>query len=136
MTTVVDASVVVAALADSGPEGSWAESMIAEGPLIGPELVLVEASNVLRRLVLSGQLSIAEATAAHGSLLRLEIDLFPFAPFSDRVWALRSNLTSYDAWYVAMAEFFDCPLATLDRKLSKASGLRCEVVIPITSPQF
>ena len=110
--------------------------MIAEGPLIGPELVLVEASNVLRRLVLSGQLSIAEATAAHGSLLRLEIDLFPFAPFSDRVWALRSNLTSYDAWYVAMAEFFDCPLATLDRKLSKASGLRCEVVIPITSPQF
>ena len=136
MTTVVDASVVVAALADSGPEGSWAESMIAEGSLIGPELVLVEASNVLRRLELSGQLSIAEATAAHGSLLRLEIDLFPFAPFSDRVWALRSNLTSYDAWYVAMAEFFDCPLATLDRKLSKASGLRCEVVIPITSPQF
>ena len=70
---------------------------------------------------------------AHGSLLRLDIDLFPFAPFSDRVWALRSNLTSYDAWYVAMAEFFDCPLVTLDWKLSRASGLRCEVVTPVTA---
>ena len=136
MTTVVDASVVVAALADSGPEGSWAESMIAEGSLIGPELVLVEASNVLRRLELSGQLSIPEAAAAHGSLLRLDIEMFPFAPFSDRVWALRSNLTSYDAWYVALAEYFDCPLVTLDWKLSRASGLRCEVVTPITSAQF
>ena len=136
MTTVVDASVVVAALTDSDPEGSWAESMIAEGSLIGPELVLVEASNVLRRLELSGQLSIPEAAAAHGSLLRLDIELFPFAPFSDRVWALRSNLTSYDAWYVALAEYFDCPLVTLDWKLSRASGLRCEVVTPITSAQF
>ena len=133
MTTVVDASVVVAALADSGPEGSWAESMIAEGSLIGPELVLVEACNVLRRLELSGQLSIPEASAAHVSLIRLDIELFPFAPFSDRVWALRSNLTSYDAWYVAMAEYFDCPLVTLDWKLSRASGLRCEVVTPVTS---
>jgi predicted nucleic acid-binding protein len=136
LTTVVDASVVVAALADSGPEGSWAESMIAEGSLIGPELVLVEASNVLRRLELSGQLSIPEAAAAHGSLLRLDIELFPFAPFSDRVWALRSNLTSYDAWYVALAEYFDCPLVTLDWKLSRASGLRCDVVTPSTSAEF
>ena len=130
MTTVVDASVVVAALVDSGPEGTWAESMMAEGSLIGPELVLAEASNVLRRLELSGQLSTPEAAVAHGSLIRLDIELFPFAPFADRVWALRSNLTSYDAWYVAMAEFFDCPLATLDRKLSRASGLRCVVMTP------
>ena len=136
MTTVVDASVVVAALADSGPEGTWAESTIAEGSLIGPELVLVEASNVLRRLELSGQLSTRESTAAHESLVRLDIELLPFAPFSDRVWALRGNLTSYDAWYAAVAEYFDCPLATLDMKLSKASGLRCEVVTPNTSARF
>ena len=38
MTTVVDSSVLVAALVDSGREGSWAESTLAEGNLAGPEL--------------------------------------------------------------------------------------------------
>ena len=103
-------------------------SVIAEGSLIAPELVLVEASNVLRRLERSDQISTAEANLAHKALLRLEIELFPFAPFADRVWELRGSLTCYDAWYVAMAESFDCPLATLDRKLSRASGPTCEII--------
>ena len=50
MTTVVDASALVAVLVDSGDEGKWAEATVAEGDLAGPELVLVEASNILRRL--------------------------------------------------------------------------------------
>ena len=128
MTAVVDSSVLVAALVDTGPEGAWAESVVAGGSLIGPELVLVEASNILRRLELAGDLSRSEATGAHESLLRLELELFPFAPFADRVWALRNNLTGYDAWYVAMAEALDCPLATLDRKLGRATGPRCEII--------
>lgn len=129
MTKVVDASVLVAALVDSGPEGAWSEETVAaEGSLIAPELVLVEASNILRRLERSDQISRAEATLAHSALLRLELELFPFAPFAERVWELRKNLTCYDAWYVAMAEAFECPLVTLDRKLSRANGPMCEIV--------
>ena len=41
MTTVVDASVLVAALVDSGSEGEWSEFVIVDGALVGPELVLV-----------------------------------------------------------------------------------------------
>ncbi len=130
MTAVVDASVLVAALVDSGREGKWAESIMAEGPLTSPELALVEASNILRRLELTGQVSRLEATSAHKDLLRLDLELFPFIPFAERVWALRSNLTSYDAWYVALAEALGCPLMTLDRKLSRASGPVCEVITP------
>ena len=70
---------------------------------------------------------------AHSALLRLELELFPFSPFAERVWELRENLTSYDAWYVAVAEAFDCPLATLDRRLSRASGPTCEIV---TTPEL
>ncbi len=128
MTKVVDASVVVAALVDLGPEGVWSEQTVAEGSLIAPELVLVEASNVLRRLERSREISEIEAALANASLLRLELELFPFAPFAERVWELRKNLTCYDAWYVAMAEAFECPLVTLDRKLSRASGPMCEIV--------
>ena len=130
MTVVADASVLVAALVDSGREGKWAESAVAEGFLAGPELVLAEASNILRRLERSGEISRLEANSAHRDLLRLDLELFPFAPFADRVWALRSNLTSYDAWYVALAEAFGCPLMTLDRKLSRATGPTCDIVTP------
>jgi len=101
-----------------------------EGPLAAPELALVETSNVLRRLELSGSVSRLEATAAHRDLLRLKLDVYPFAPFADRVWELRSNLTSYDAWYVALAEALDWPLLTLDRRMSRANAPRCKVLVP------
>ena len=130
MTVVVDASLVVAALVDSGDEGSWAESVLAEGSTAGPELVLPEATNILRRLERSGRISRLEATSSHRDLLRLDVTLFPFVPFAERVWVLRGSLASYDAWYVALAEALDCPLATLDRKLSCASGPKCEIVKP------
>ena len=130
MTVVVDASVLVSALVDSGREGVWAESALAEGFLAGPELILAEVSNILRRLERIGEISRLEANSAQRNLLHLDLDLFPFAPFADRVWALRHNLTSYDAWYVALAETLNCPLVTLDRKLNLASGPVCEIIIP------
>lgn len=127
---VVDASVLVAALVDSGREGKWAEAAVAKGSLAGPELVLAEASNILRRLERAGAVSRLEANSAHRDLLRLELELFPFAPFANRVWALRNNLTSYDAWYVALAEALGCSLVTLDRKLGHANGPRCAIIVP------
>ena len=132
MTTVVDASVLVAALVDSGRESRWAESALAQGDLVAPELALVETTNLLRRLELSGQISRIEATIAHRDLLRLDMEMFPFAPFAERIWALRGSVTSYDAWYVALAESLDCPLATLDRKLSRADGPACDFLVPPT----
>ncbi len=130
MTVVVDASVLAAALVDAGSEGRWAESVIAGGSVVAPELVLVETTNVLRRLERTKSISSLEATSAHRDLTRLDLELFPFSPFAQRIWVLRSNLTSYDAWYVAVAEALGCPLATLDRKLSRASGALCDFVTP------
>ena len=130
MTVVIDASALVAALVDSGPEGAWAESLIADGQLVGPELVLAEASNILRRLEQAGSISRIEATASHNDLLQLDIQLFPFAPFAERVWELRGNLTCYDAWYVALAEALGGPLATLDRRMTRASGPICPILSP------
>ena len=130
MIAVVDASVLVAALVDSGRAGEWAESALAEGELAAPELVQVEVCNILRRLQLAGELSRLEANGAQGDLLNLEMELFPFLPFAGRVWALRDNLTCYDAWYVAVAEALDCPLLTLDRRLCRATGPRCKFAVP------
>lgn len=130
MTAVVDASVLVAATADAGPEGIWAEGIVGDGPLAAPHLVLVEATNILRRFELIKRLTPLEAASARRDVLHLDIDLFPFEPFADRVWELRSNLTCYDAWYVAIAEALDIPLATLDRRLASATGPACRFLIP------
>lgn len=130
MTIALDASVVVAALVDSGADGSWAESVIADGSPVAPELVLVEATNILRRLERSRDISSLEATSSHRDLLRLDMQLYPFAPFAERVWALRDNLSAHDAWYVALAEALKCPLATLELKLRRASGPTCEFMTP------
>ena len=130
MTQVVDASVLVAALVDDGEDGRWSEISIGRDALVAPELLLVESSNILCRLERAGIISNIEANAAHSDLLRLDVELFPFAPFAERVWALRGNLTGYDAWYVAVAERFECPLLTLDRKLSRATGPMCGFLVP------
>lgn len=131
MTAVVDASTLVAALIDTGTDGRWAIAALAEHPpLIAPELAPAEASNILRRLESSRHVSSAEAAAAHRDLLRLDLECHPFAPFAERVWELRTNLTCYDAWYVALAEALATPLLTLDRRISRATGPACEVIVP------
>jgi predicted nucleic acid-binding protein len=117
-------------LSDAGAEGRWAEDVVRAGNLIAPHLALVEATNILRRLELEGRLGRMEAGAAARDLLLLDLELVPFTPFAERVWELRANVTSYDAWYVAVAEQFDLPLATLDRRLAKATGPRCRFLLP------
>ncbi|MDE0116339.1 MAG: type II toxin-antitoxin system VapC family toxin [bacterium] len=133
MSAVIDASVLVAALVDSDQDGQWAEAAIAQGQLAAPEVAMAEATNILRRMEQSGQVSRVVATASFRDLLRLDVELYPFAPLAERIWELRPNVTCYDAWYVALAEALNNPLFTLDRRLSKASGVQCEMVVPPVS---
>ena len=130
MSAVVDASVLVAALLDTGRNGVWAEELLSRRPLYGPELVAVETTNILRRLERAKRVTTLEANSAHQDHQRLNIELYPFLPFADRIWALRHTLTSYDAWYVAVAEALQLPLATLDLRLARAKGPVCEFLLP------
>ena len=130
MSVVVDASMLVAVTTDAGVAGTWAEHIVAENDLVAPQLVLVEATNILRRLERQRDLTTFEANAAQSDLLDLHLLLVGFEPFAARVWELRRTITSYDAWYVAVAEAFELPLATLDRRLSRASGPRCRFLVP------
>ncbi len=130
MSVVVDSSVLVAALIDTGPDGIWAENVVEGGVLYAPELLQVEVTNTLRRLELAKKITAAEADSAYADLMQLQIELFPFAPFADRIWELRPTVTSYDAWYVSVAEAMGFPLATLDGRLAKAPGPKCRFLTP------
>jgi predicted nucleic acid-binding protein len=130
MTTVVDASVIVAWLVHGGDAGAWAERIVLGGELAAPHHLPVEVANVLRRAVLAGQVGPDAASLAHADLLDLPLTYVPYAPLAERAWELRSTVTSYDAAYVALAEELAAPVATLDRRLAAASGPRCAFLVP------
>lgn len=134
MTLVIDASLVVSALVDASSTGRWAESLLVAGPLSAPHLMPVEVTNVLRRAAARGEITPEVASMAHADLLDLRVELFPYAPFAPRVWELRDNVTSYDAWYVALAEFLGSKVATLDLRLAQAAGSRCGFETPPATP--
>lgn len=130
MSLVVDSSVVVAALVDAGSDGEWAAGTLRGQVLAAPHHMPIEAANVLRRALLAGDLSQDSASLAHADLLALRVELFPYAPLAERCWHLRDNVTTYDAAYIALAEQLDVTLATLDTRLARAAGTRCEFATP------
>lgn len=129
MTLVVDASAVVAALVDAGPDGQWAESLLTSD-LAAPQLLPAEVANVLRRAVKADEITDDVASLAHADLLDLRVELVSYAAVAPRIWELRHSLTAYDAWYVAAAELLDAPLATLDYRMVNSPGPRCTFQTP------
>ncbi|WP_216898086.1 type II toxin-antitoxin system VapC family toxin [Nocardia alni] len=130
---VVDASAVVALLVDSGPVGEWV-SEVAEGRMLfASDLMPFEVTNVLRRNRLAGLIDETTANLAHADMLDMVIFLDPYYAVAERVWALRENVTAYDAAYVAIAEARGIPLITLDERLARASGPTCEFLTPVSA---
>ena len=82
---------------------------------------------VLRRALRQGALTEAGAADALEDFKKLHLTRYPHAPFRDRIWDLRANVTAYDAAYLALAEVLNAPLVTTDGRLSRAPGLRAVV---------
>ena len=98
--------------------------------LVAPSPVTFETANIFRRLEVAGSIGADQAAQAHADLLDLAIELWPYELLATRAWELRHDLSSYDASYVALAELTAATLVTLDRRLSRAPGLRCTVSLP------
>ena len=128
---VLDASAVLELLLGT-KQGRSVAARIAD-PELGlhaPHLVDVEIAQALRRYVREGELDPAAAITALQDLRSLDVERHPHEPLLDRVWALRDNLTAYDAVYVALAEALDANLLTCDARLARATsvGRRTELV--------
>ena len=126
---VVDASVLAPVVADAGNDGQRFRGRLHGETILGPDLLRVEVTSVVRRQAKLGQLTLEEADGAINDLLDFPITVFPTAPLLRRVWELRQNLTAYDGCYVALAEAVDSPLVTADRRLANAPGLRCTIEV-------
>jgi predicted nucleic acid-binding protein len=124
---VADASVTVALLTDSGPDGRWAANMMSDADLHAPSAMPFECANILRRHEQAGIISADQAAQAHADLVDLPVDLWPYEAVAARVWELRTSLSSYSAAYVAVAEATSATLLTLDRRIAQAPGIWCAV---------
>lgn len=129
--SVIDASVFVDALVGVGVHGELARQEVRNEPTLQvPAIFGAECTSALHGLVLRGDLSAIRAAGALEQVRRVRSLQFPFEPFARRVWELKDNLTVYDAWYVALAEWLRTDLVTGDDRLTNATGPRCEVRLP------
>ncbi|MDQ3964183.1 MAG: type II toxin-antitoxin system VapC family toxin [Actinomycetota bacterium] len=127
---VVDASIVTLAIAGDDVDGDTARNRLLEEPdLHAPHLVDLEVMSVLRRLHAAGEIESRRAALALDDLADLTLVRYPHWPLAPRIWELRPNLSPYDASYVALAESLRCALVTGDRRIARATGIRCEVEI-------
>jgi predicted nucleic acid-binding protein len=127
---VIDASVLANVVGDDGPAGRAARARIAvAAQWSAPDLVDVETVSVLRRRWRAGDLTARRFRSAVIDLVSLPIVRFPTGPLMIRAYELRSNVTPYDATYVALAEGLSCPLVSADGRLARAPGVRCDVDI-------
>ena len=127
---VLDASVLVPAIADDAAAGAVARARLRADPdLHVPHLADLEVLSVLRRLQREGGIGGARAAHALSDLEDLPLVRCPHWPLAARIWELRENLTPYDACYIALAEALGCTLVTGDKKISRVSAIHCQVEI-------
>ena len=124
---VIDCSAVVDALSMvAGTEDLRA--LLGSEDLHAPGLIDAEVVSALRGLILGRHLTVPRA---HDLLT--DYDDIPLERWSTgdalrrRAFALRDNLTAYDATYVALAEALDCPLITRDKRLGRTRGHQARI---------
>jgi predicted nucleic acid-binding protein len=122
---VVDASAAVLALVNAGE----ARRRLQVEELHAPALVDSEVVHVIRRQERAGMLGPAEASRVIDTWRRLGVRRHSAQGQIDRMWALRYNLTGYDATYVALAEALGCELVTADRRLTGTPKVGCTMTL-------
>ena len=126
MTSVVDASSVVAYLLG---EGSEAERAAMLGDVHAPQFLDVEATQALRGLLRGSKIDLATAERGRVELGELGLRRHPDGRLLRRAWELRDTCTTYDALYVALAEALDAMLLTRDERLARAAQRFVDVSI-------
>lgn len=125
---VVDSSALLDALV-ARPARQPLQRRLETSSLHAPHLVDIEFLQALRRLVERGAVTAGDAEQAREDFASLPIDRYAHTALFSRIWALRHNLSAYDAAYVALSEALDIPLVTADARIARASVHRARVEV-------
>ena len=125
---VVDASAATLLFCrpESEPRALAARRVLGADPAwLVPEHWRVEVCAALRGLDRGGKLPSPVRTMK--VLAELAVATVPTVELLDRIWSLRTSLSTYDAAYVAAAELAGLTLVTADARLARSSAARCPI---------
>ena len=123
---VIDASVAVEYLLRT-PLGITLADTVENASLAAPELLDPEVMSALRRAVLTGRLDESRAVMALSDLALWPIDRISHRTLALTAWEHYSNVSTYDAFYIAAARAMGVPLLTADGRLARSTGLDISV---------
>jgi predicted nucleic acid-binding protein len=95
--------------------------------LHAPHLLDIEVAQVLRRYVREKTLTAERGQEALKDLSALPLNRYPYDFLIPRIWELRTNLTAYDAVYVALTEALGAVLLTRDSGIASAPGHNADI---------
>lgn len=121
---VADASAMVDLIVGERSAAATAAVLKLEHEIHVPEHFHVEVISGLRRLRLHGGLSDHAADRALAALPRLRAIRYPVLAITADIWALRDELSAYDAAYLVLAIRLDAEVLTADRGLAGAARKR------------
>jgi predicted nucleic acid-binding protein len=125
---VVDASALLEALLRTSAAKLVEDRLFApRQTLHAPHLLDIEVAQVIRRYAANGEIDAERGRVALVDLADFPLRRYPHDFLLPRIWALRNNLTAYDAAYIALAEALDTPLLTRDRRLAMVAGHRAQI---------
>jgi predicted nucleic acid-binding protein len=122
---MVDASVAIEVLLQTPAAARNEARLFTAGETLHvPHLFDLEVVHVLRRYAASGVIDTGRGLEAIDDLTAWPLTRYSHDLFLTRIWALRHNLTAYDAAYVALAETLEVTLITCDARLAASVGHR------------
>lgn len=126
---VVDASALIELLLNRERARRIAGRILTGEPIYAPQLMALEVQNVIRKCLVRNELTLTRANQALEDFTGLPVVYYPHQPFLPRIWAMRHNITTYDAAYITLAEAMPATLLTCDERLAAAKGHAAQIEI-------
>ena len=118
MKVVVDASLVVPYFLPERFSQAASRWLAGGHDVIAPDLLTIEAGNVLWKKARLGNVTVADAEEILGRIADGAVQLRPSNPLARVAWRLATELDHpiYDCFYLALAVTEDSRLVTADRR--------------------
>jgi predicted nucleic acid-binding protein len=113
----------------AGERAGAVERSVEDADLTAPDSIHPEVLQTIRGLERSGQVGKGRAEEMLSSFLTMSISHVPTVGLMADAWALRDNLSAYDACYVALARLLGSALITGDHRVARAPNLGIPLIL-------